>query len=68
MEFLTSKGTDIETTLRNLKNLIGSSEIGLEGVNELETMAELFEAGGYGHKISIDPSVVRGLGNYTGTV
>jgi len=69
LEFLTSKGTDIETTLRNLKNLIGSSEIGLEGVNELETMAELFEAGGYGsNKISIDPSVVRGLGYYTGPV
>ena len=69
LEFLTSKGNDIETTLRNLKNLIGSSEIGLEGVNELETMAELFEAGGYGsNKISIDPSVVRGLGYYTGPV
>ena len=69
LEFLTSKGTDIETTLRNLKNLIGSSKIGLEGVNELETMAELFEAGGYGsNKISIDPSVVRGLGYYTGPV
>ena len=67
--FLTSKGSNIETTLSNLKNLIGSSEIGLEGVNELETMAELFEAGGYGSsKISIDPSVVRGLGYYTGPV
>ena len=67
--FLTSKGSDIETTLNNLKNLIGSSEIGLEGINELETMAELFEAGGYGSsKISIDPSVVRGLGYYTGPV
>ncbi len=67
--FLTSKGSDIETTINNLKNLIGSSEIGLEGVNELETMAELFEAGGYGSgKISIDPSVVRGLGYYTGPV
>jgi len=69
LEFLTSKGSNIETTLRNLKNLIGSSEIGLEGVNELETMAELFEAGGYGsNKISVDPSVVRGLGYYTGPV
>ena len=69
LEFLTSKGADIETTLKNLKNLIGSSKIGLEGVNELETMAELFEAGGYGsNKISIDPSVVRGLGYYTGPV
>ena len=67
--FLTSKGSDIETTLNNLKNLIGSSEIGLEGINELETMAELFVAGGYGSsKISIDPSVVRGLGYYTGPV
>ena len=46
-----------------------SSDIGLEGVNELETMAELFESGGYGSStISIDPSVVRGLGYYTGPV
>ena len=29
--FLTSKGSNIETTLSNLKNLIGSSDIGLEG-------------------------------------
>ena len=69
LAFLTSKGSNIETTLSNLKNLIGSSEIGLEGVNELEKMAELFEAGGYGSsKISVDPSVVRGLGYYTGPV
>ncbi|MFL2794313.1 MAG: histidine--tRNA ligase [Paracoccaceae bacterium] len=69
LAFLTSKGTDIETTLKNLKNLIGSSETGLEGVDELETMAELFEVGGYSsNKISIDPSVVRGLGYYTGPV
>ncbi len=69
LAFLTSKGTDIETTLKNLKNLIGSSETGQEGVDELETMAELFEVGGYSsNKISIDPSVVRGLGYYTGPV
>ncbi len=69
LAFLTSKGTNIETTLKNLKNLIGSSETGLEGVDELETMAELFEVGGYSsNKISIDPSVVRGLGYYTGPV
>lgn len=67
--FLTSRGTNIETTLKNLKNLIGTSAVGIEGVNELEKMAELFDAGGYGsNKISVDPSVVRGLGYYTGPV
>ena len=43
--------------------------IGTEGVNELETIAELVTAQGYGSdRIEIDPSVVRGLGYYTGPV
>jgi len=38
-------------------------------VQELETIAELLEAQGYGpDRIDIDPSVVRGLGYYTGPV
>ena len=67
--FLTSKGADGAATLRNLRGAIGGSAIGLEGLAELETMADLFAASGYGpEQIEIDPSVVRGLGYYTGPV
>ena len=67
--FLTSKGADGGATLRNLREAIGASAIGLEGIAELETMADLFTASDYGpEQIEIDPSVVRGLGYYTGPV
>ena len=69
MAFLTSKAATAEATLANLRNAIGASSIGAEGVVELETIAELVSAGGYGaDRIDIDPSVVRGLGYYTGPV
>jgi histidyl-tRNA synthetase len=68
--FLTSKGADAAKTLANLRDAIGgSSAVGAEGVGELETIAELLDAQGYGKdRIEIDPSVVRGLGYYTGPV
>lgn len=48
---------------------IGDSQVGREGVDELQEIAELCEAAGYGSKrIRIDPSVVRGLEYYTGPV
>jgi histidyl-tRNA synthetase len=67
--FLTSKADDIAGTLANLSAAIGDSAIGAEGVAELQTMADLLAAGGYGaDRIAVDPSVVRGLGYYTGPV
>ncbi len=52
-----------------LRNLVDGSVVGQEGVAELEQIATLLEAGGYGpDRIVIDPSVVRGLGYYTGPV
>ena len=67
--FLTSKGANAEETLANLRAAIGESTTGAEGVEELETIASLLEAQGYGpYRIVIDPSVVRGLGYYTGPV
>ena len=69
MAFLTSKAATAVATLANLRGAIGASDIGAEGVAELETIAELVSAGGYGaDRIDIDPSVVRGLGYYTGPV
>ncbi|KUJ76218.1 histidine--tRNA ligase [Ruegeria marisrubri] len=67
--FLTSKSDDAAATLANLRAAVGDSRIGAEGIAELEQIGALLEAGGYGaDRIEIDPSVVRGLGYYTGPV
>ncbi|MCB1329606.1 MAG: histidine--tRNA ligase family protein, partial [Maritimibacter sp.] len=67
--FLTSKGADNTATLANLRAAVGDSAIGAEGVAELEEISGLLAAQGYGpDRIVIDPSVVRGLGYYTGPV
>ncbi len=56
-------------TLTYLTSIVGASGIGSEGVNELSQIADLLLAQGYGpDRIRIDPSVVRGLGYYTGPV
>ncbi len=52
-----------------LRRIVGTSIVGSEGVDELESMAELLAAQGYGpDRIVLDPGVVRGLGYYTGPV
>ncbi|MDG2340473.1 MAG: histidine--tRNA ligase [Paracoccaceae bacterium] len=67
--FLTSKADEVAGTFANLRSAVGGSEIGLKGVDELEQIASLLEAQGYASdRIVIDPSVVRGLGYYTGPV
>jgi len=67
--FLTSKAADAAGTLANLRAAVGGSAIGAEGVDELEQIAGLLDAQGYdAGRIELDPSVVRGLGYYTGPV
>ena len=57
------------TVLGLLEGLVGSSEVGMDGVRELEEIAKLLFAQRYEvDRIIIDPSVVRGLGYYTGPV
>ncbi|MEL6992414.1 MAG: histidine--tRNA ligase [Pseudomonadota bacterium] len=52
-----------------LHRLIGKSNVGFIGVEELRQIWDLLAAQGYGaDRIRIDPSVVRGLGYYTGPV
>src|SRR6056297_2150240 len=69
VDFMQSKGQNNANTIANLRTLIDYSEVGMEGVNELEEIAALLAAQGYGpDRIVIDPSVVRGLGYYTGPV
>jgi len=69
MGFMTAKRDTGAATVARLRELVTGSTVGLEGASELETIAALLEAQGYGpDRIAIDPSVVRGLGYYTGPV
>ncbi len=69
MGFMAAKRDTGAATVARLRDLVGGSEIGTAGVDELETIADLLAAQGYGpDRIVIDPSVVRGLGYYTGPV
>ncbi|MGR3484457.1 MAG: histidine--tRNA ligase [Paracoccaceae bacterium] len=64
--FLTSGDADPGRTLSNLRAAVGASDAGARGVEELERIAALADA--LGGAPIIDPSVVRGLGYYTGAV
>ncbi|MCF8511548.1 MAG: histidine--tRNA ligase [Rhodobacteraceae bacterium] len=69
MGFTSAKRASGAETVARLRELVGASVIGAEGVSELETMAELLDRQGYGaDRIVLDPGVVRGLGYYTGPV
>ncbi len=58
-----------KSVIRLLEDLVGNSRVGLEGVDELRLIDRLCREMGYGpDRIVIDPSVVRGLGYYTGPV
>ncbi|MEP1535568.1 MAG: histidine--tRNA ligase [Paracoccaceae bacterium] len=69
MGFMDAKRASGSETVARLQELVEGSVIGAEGVQELEQIADLLAASGYGpDRIIIDPSVVRGLGYYTGPV
>jgi histidyl-tRNA synthetase len=69
LAFSEARRPDAAATLSRLRELVGPSAIGRAGIDELEGIAALLDAGDYGpDRILIDPSVVRGLGYYTGAV
>ena len=69
MGFVSAKRETGAATCARLRELVGASTVGLEGVQEIETIAQLLDAQGYGpDRIVLDPGVVRGLGYYTGPV
>ncbi|WP_430465111.1 histidine--tRNA ligase [Tabrizicola sp.] len=69
MGFVSAKRETGAATVARLRELVGASVIGAEGVDELEQIAGLLAAQGYGpDRIVLDPGVVRGLGYYTGPV
>ncbi|HUH76087.1 MAG TPA: histidine--tRNA ligase [Devosia sp.] len=58
----------VVSTINTLAGLIGGSATGLEGVQELASIFGLVSAAGFGGRVVLDPSVVRGLEYYTGPV
>ncbi len=69
MAFLTLPSSESQAVLGPLKSLVGASTQGAHGVADLERVAALLDALGAGSdRVTIDPSVVRGLEYYTGPV
>ena len=69
LAFVEGRAPDQAATIAGLRALVAGSATGSAGVDELERMAELVASQGYGpERMLIDPSVVRGLGYYTGPV
>ena len=68
-DFLRSIGSNDIESLDLLSQVIGQTAIGQEGLEELESISKLLKAQGYQEdRVRIDPSIVRGLGYYTGPV
>lgn len=60
---------DRAAVLEGWRKVVGTSAIGIEGIDELAEMDALFTAAGYGtDRIEFNSWIVRGLGYYTGPV
>ena len=58
-----------QRVLDHLREVVGESDVGFQGVEELQQILDLLKASGHSDcRLQIDPSVVRGLGYYTGPV
>ncbi|PZQ17139.1 MAG: histidine--tRNA ligase [Ancylobacter novellus] len=68
LSILKAKTGDNLETARRLFDEFASTETGQEGARELSAIATLIDQAGYKERVSIDPSVVRGLEYYTGPV
>ncbi|MBR1164119.1 histidine--tRNA ligase [Bradyrhizobium elkanii] len=66
---VTQNRDDWREAIAAAETYLAKSEVGRAGVSELEEIAKLVAASGYGaDRIRIDPTVVRGLEYYTGPV
>jgi histidyl-tRNA synthetase len=67
--FTAARRSTNHQTLEALEAIVTASARGMEGVAELRAIDDLARAAGYNEsRISLDPSVVRGLEYYTGPV
>lgn len=69
LDYLGVSGGSRGDTVGALERIVGDSEVGREGVDELRQIDDALTGAGYGDdRIVIDPTVVRGLAYYTGPV
>jgi histidyl-tRNA synthetase len=68
LRMLTIKSEGMAATLDYIQEIARGSTTTEAGFVELDEVASLVNAAGYGERIRIDPSVVRGLEYYTGPV
>jgi histidyl-tRNA synthetase len=59
---------DYARNLPELEAMLGATQSGGAGVQELRDIGQFIAVGGYQDRVRIDPSVVRGLEYYTGPV
>lgn len=66
---LAAGNEDRAAVLASLEPLVAETEIGREGVAELQEIDDLLSAAGFGpDRVRFDPTIVRGLDYYTGPV
>lgn len=69
MKFVRAGSEDRKDVCVTLADIVGSSEVGLDGVAELRQIDILLSAAGYEtDQVVFDPGIVRGLEYYTGPV
>jgi histidyl-tRNA synthetase len=69
LDFVGAGDPSREVVLERMQGLVGDSAVGREGVAELRSIHRLLEAMQIpASRVRFDPSVVRGLGSYTGPV
>ncbi len=69
IQYLSVPTANRRTVCDQLERLVGDSEVGREGTAELREIDETLTAAGFGEdRVVFDPTVVRGLGYYTGPV
>ncbi len=67
--FTTASADNRGETIQTLEKLVGQSERGRSGVDELVQIDSILNAVGFGNdRVAYDTSIVRGLGYYTGPV
>lgn len=66
--FLKMEKLDNQTIIKTLSELLESSSVGKEGLEELQTILSLLPPETEGMQLVVSPSLARGLSYYTGTI